>query len=218
MIFDFLSREVNQEQGFSPEVEIKRVAIFGSADLEQKDPVCLAAEAAAKALAQQGYQIINGGGPGVMQAATRGAESANGDTLTVTFAPKNAPHFEGTAEDNQADETIQASNYLERVGLLIQHADAFVVFKGGTGTLSEWGMIWLLAHIYYGEHKPFVLFGDFWNEVIEVLQRTFLIEDVELNVFKIVNSVDEMLTALEELQAEKQALQDMNHGHPQPAL
>src|SRR5690606_25415266 len=112
---------------------------------------------------QNGYRVINGGGPGVMQAATQGAESVDGDTLTITFDPRNASNFEGTAKLNLADETIEAPNYIERVALLIEKADAFVVFKGGTGTISEWGLIWLLAHIYYGQHKPFVLYGEFWH-------------------------------------------------------
>lgn len=207
------------EQGFSPEVKIKSVAIFGSADLEQSDSVCVAASEAARRLAERGYTIVNGGGPGVMRAATAGAESAGGDTLTVTYAPQNAPHFEGTASDNRADRTMQAKTYVERIGLLIAKADAFIVFKGGTGTISEWGLIWLLAHIYYGQHKPFILYGDFWFEVVGMVQKHFLIEDVEMKVFRIVNSADEMLVALDELQAAKQELQDNPPSEmPEPAL
>jgi len=207
------------EQGLSPKVEINSVAIFGSADLEQSDAVCVAAGEAARRLAERGYTIVNGGGPGVMQAATAGAEAVGGKTLTVTYAPENAPHFEGTASDNQADETLQAKTYVERIGMLIAKADAFVVFKGGTGTISEWGLIWLLAHIYYGQHKPFILYGDFWFEVVGMVQKHFLIEEVEMNVFRIVNSTEEMLSALDELQSAKQELQDNPPSEmPEPAL
>lgn len=188
---------------------LRSIAIFGSADIADTDPIYLEAFEAAKLLALQGYRLVNGGGPGVMQAVTQGAESVGGQTLTVTFKPENAPYFEGSANENQADATILASDYGQRVALLINNADAFVIFKGGTGTISEWAMVWLLAHIYYGVHKPFVLYGDFWHEVIEVMRRNFFIEGTEENVFRIVNTKEEMLSALAELDAEKQALQEM---------
>jgi uncharacterized protein (TIGR00730 family) len=191
----------------TPQTELHSVAIFGSADLPEDNAVCRDAFTTAKLLAQRGYTVVNGGGPGVMQAATQGAESAGGDTVAITLAPKDAPHFEGTSIDNQADVTIKTDDYLQRVGLLIEKSDAFVVFQGGTGTLSELGLIWLLAHIYYGHHKPFVLVGTFWHEFIEQTRKNFLIEDVELKVFKIVDRVEEILPALDELVAEKQQAQ-----------
>jgi len=181
---------------------IERVAIFGSADLEQTDLVCKQAQEAARALAKKGYIIVNGGGPGVMEAATKGAAEASGQSLTVTFEPKDAPHFEGNSNNNIGTSTMKGENYLQRVGMLIENADFFVIFKGGTGTLSEWGLVWLLAHIYRGHHKPFVLFGDFWYEVLEVIQKHFLIGDIEMSVFKVVNNVEEMLTAMDDLMKE----------------
>lgn len=188
---------------------LRSVAIFGSADIANTDPIYTEAFEAAKALAQQGYRLVNGGGPGVMQAVTQGAESVGGQTLTVTFKPENAPYFEGSSSDNKADATVLASDYGQRVSLLINNADAFVIFKGGTGTISEWAMVWLLAHIYYGVHKPFVLYGDFWHEVIEVMKKHFFIDDAEERVFRIVTTKEEMLTAIAELDAEKQQLQEM---------
>jgi len=208
------------DPGYNPSLEIKNIGIMGSADLAQDDTVCQAAQKAAAELAKRGYGIVNGGGPGVMQAATNGAKSVGGKTLTVTFAPVNAPHFEGTASENMPETTIQAANYIERIGLLIEKSDAFVIFKGGTGTISEWGLIWLLAHIYYGHHKPFVLFGDFWHELIESVQKNLMIEDVEFKVFRIVNSVEEMLQALDELAQERQQLQvtDQDQAANKPPL
>ncbi len=200
------------------DTKIRSVAIFGSADLPEDNDVCKAAYQAAQVLAQRGYTVVNGGGPGVMQAATRGAEDVGGNTLTVTLDPKDAPMFEGTSVDNQADVTIKTEDYLERVGLLIEKSDAFVVFQGGTGTLSELGLIWLLAHIYYGQHKPFVLFGSFWHEFIDLSRKHFLIEDVELSVFKIVEKVEDILPALDTLVENKKLLQHIPHEQPQPKL
>lgn len=184
------------------------IGIFGSADIFDTDPVYSEAFEVAKLLASKGHRIVNGGGPGVMQAATEGAESVGGKTLTITFQPQNAPHFEGTSSENNADATVLAPDYHQRVALLVQNSDAFVIFKGGTGTISEWTMVWLLAHIYYGVHKPFVLYGDFWQEVIDVMKKHFLLGRVEDAVFRIVNTKEELLVALDELYKEKQQLQD----------
>lgn len=187
---------------------MRSIAVFGSADIPNTDSLYAEAFEAAKLLAENGYSLVNGGGPGVMQAVTEGAESVGGNTLTVTFKPENAPYFEGSANENKADATVLAADYAQRVGLLINNADAFVIFKGGTGTISEWAMVWLLAHIYYGVHKPFVLYGEFWREVIDVMKKHFFINHLEESVFRIVNNKEDMLTALVELDAEKQQLQE----------
>lgn len=181
---------------------IKRVAIFGSADVSQDSKVYKEAYAASALLAKEGKLIVDGGGPGVMQAATLGAKSVGGHTLAVTFYPTDAPHFEGRFKDNVVDKEIRTKNYIERMFTLMDNADAFVIFKGGTGTLSEWATTWLLAHLYYGNHKPFVLYGEFWHEVVAIIKKHFLLEGPELKVFKIAKTAQEMLYCFDEFEAE----------------
>ena len=67
---------------------IKNVAFFGYSKSKPGDPEYDAAYRVAKILAQNGYQIVNGGGPGVMRAATEGAHAGGGKAITVTFVPK----------------------------------------------------------------------------------------------------------------------------------
>lgn len=177
---------------------IKSVAIFGSADIDQNTPLYQSAFDVARSLAENGYKVVNGGGPGVMEAATQGAESASGETLTVSFIPKDATFFEAASSDNKADVDIRVNNYVKRLNGLVNHSDAFIIFQGGTGTLSEWAMVWLLAHIYYGHHKPFILYGAFWNEVMDVIIRNFFIGDLEKLTYRVVTSPQEVLTVLQE--------------------
>lgn len=185
---------------YSP--HIKRVAVFGSADVTEDSPVYQEAFEAAKLLAEEGKLIVDGGGPGVMQAATLGARSVNGHTLAVTFYPTDAPNFVGRFHGNLVDKEIKTKNYIERMFTLMDNADAFVIFRGGTGTLSEWSTAWLLAHLYYGNHKPFVLYGEWWQEVIDVIAKHFIIEGPEMKVFKIARDAQEMLYILDEFEAE----------------
>jgi len=176
--------------------KIKHVAIFGSADVDDKHPVYLEAFKAARYLAYHDRVIVNGGGPGVMDAATKGAESAGGETLAITFYPKDMPEFEGRFNENTVDKEIKTANYVERMFGLMNHADAFICFQGGTGTLSEWATAWLLAHLYYGNHKPLILYGEFWHEIMRVIKDYFFIGEKENSVYKIVKDEEEMIHAI----------------------
>ena len=184
---------------------IDRIAFYGSADLPDDHPVCQSAFAVAAYVAKQGKIVVNGGGPGVMGAASKGAASVGGKTLAVTFEPTDMPEFEGRAADNVTDQEIKTSNYLERMFGLMDNADLFVCFKGGTGTLSEWTTAWLLAHLYYGNHKPLILYGQFWHEVLEVVHKHFLIGYKEAKVYRIVDNPDEFKIALHVFEEELKA-------------
>ncbi len=196
-----MKRKIEIPEQFSAH-QIKKVAFFGSADLPQDHPLCQQVFKTAQTLAKQGKIIVNGGGPGIMQAATQGAESVEGETVAITFYPENMPEFEGRESDNQVDQELETANYIERMFGLIYYADLFICFKGGTGTLSEWTTAWLLAHLYHGKHKPLILFGDFWHEVLDVVRKHFFIGEKEMEVFKIVENQDELLKAIQELEAE----------------
>lgn len=177
---------------------IKSVAFFGYADAKPKSKLYQEAFATAKLLAEHGYRVVNGGGPGVMDASTQGAIAGGGDTLAVTFAPKNAPGFEGRFSKNVVKREIKTKNYIERMFKLMEQADTFIIFQGGTGTLSEFATAWVLARLYYGHHKPFVLYGEFWQEIIKVLGKYMLMRGTEKTVFKVVSTPPEALEAIKQ--------------------
>lgn len=175
---------------------IDKIAFYGSADLDETDPAYDEAYQAARHVAKRGKMVIDGGGPGIMRAATNGAESVGGKTLVVTFYPENLPEFEGRDKLNIADKEIKTSNYIERMFGLMDNADLFVCFKGGTGTLSEWATAWLLAHLYYGNHKPLILYGHFWHEFMDMVHKNFMINYKEAQVYRIVDNLEEFKIAL----------------------
>lgn len=175
---------------------IKNVALFGSADVDQDHPLYSEAFKVARYLAYHDKVVVNGGGPGVMDAATKGAQSVGGQTLAVTFYPVDMPEFEGRFFENKVDKEIKTANYIERMFGLMNSADAFICFQGGTGTLSEWTTAWLLAHLYFGHHKPMILYGEFWYEVMRVIHDHFFIGEKERYVYKIVKNEEEMIEAL----------------------
>lgn len=181
----------------SPHVPLKNIAFFGDAHIPETDPSYKDAYEIAKLLAKQGFTIVNGGGPGIMNASTSGASDVGGETISVTFDPKDAPGFEGRYVRNITDQEIRTTNYIERMFKLLEHADMFIIFKGGSGTISEFGTAWVLAKLYYGHHKPFILFGSFWKEIIAVLKKNMNIDKQELGAFEIVTKRDDVLPTIE---------------------
>ncbi len=185
---------------------IKNIAFFGDANVSKTDSVYKDAFDIAKILASKGFTIVNGGGPGVMDASTQGAKAAGGETISVTFYPKDAPGFEGKYLGNITDKEVVTSNYIERMFKLIEHADMFIVFKGGSGTVSEFGTAWVLANIYYGHHKPFILYGEFWIEIIDVLRKNLNIDKQEMSVFEIAAKKEDVCAIIEKFENKLQKM------------
>ncbi len=189
---------------------IKNVAFFGDANLPESDPAYKEAFETAKLLAGEGYTIVNGGGPGVMNASTQGAGAVGGATLSVTFTPKDATGFEGRYVGNVTDKTIKTKNYIERMFKLMEQADAYLIFKGGTGTISELGTAWVLAKLYFGHHKPFILVGGFWRPIIKALEENLNIDKAEMAVFRIADRQEEILPMIREFEEQ---MQKLDHTH-----
>ena len=193
-------------------IHFKRVAFFGDAAVLPESSVYQAAYHTAKKLAKIGYVVVNGGGPGVMDAATRGAESVGGQTESVTFYPEHASGFEGRYLSNVTDKEIRAHNYIERMFVLMERSDVFLIFQGGTGTISELGTAWVLAKLYYGHHKPFILVGSFWRNVIGAIHDNLLIDAKEMDVFRIVDGIDDIVPTMKKLE---EVLNKIDHLHCQ---
>lgn len=190
-------------------VVIKQVAIFGGAHVTPDSEVYQDAKEVCKKLAEDGYMVVDGGGPGVMKAATLGAKSGGGRAIGVTFYPSDMPAFEGRDKTNPIDEEIKTENYLERTLTLMGEGQVFVVFRGGSGTISEFGMAWGLAKLYFGHHKPLILYGNFWKKIMAALEENMIMQPEELKVYKIVDSPSEVIQAIKDFEYE------LNRGeHP----
>lgn len=189
---------------------IKNIAFFGYSDFKEESKEYRQAFESAVMLAKKGYTIVNGGGPGIMDAATQGAESVDGETLAITFNPHEAPGFEGRYVANRVDKEIKTENYIERMFKLMEHSDCYIIFNGGTGTVSEFGTAWVLARLYYPHHKPFILYGKFWRPIIKVFKENMKIREDATKVFKIVESDEEMIRALVSFEDE---MSKTDHSH-----
>ncbi len=170
--------------GFEAVARIDRpaVSIFGSARVPDSDPAYTAARATARLFAEAGWAVVTGGGPGVMEAANRGAKEAGG--LSVGFNIE-LPHEQ---ESNPyLDISLEFRHFYVRKTMFVKAAEGFVVFPGGIGTVDE--LFEALTLIQTGKvlNFPVVLFDSaYWADLLgwmrdELLARRMVSpEDIEL--------------------------------------
>jgi uncharacterized protein (TIGR00730 family) len=171
-------------EGFQTVDRIDRpaVTIFGSARIREEDPVYASAREVARRFAQHGWAVVTGGGPGVMEAANRGAKEGGG--LSVGFNIV-LPHEQGS--NGYIDLSLTFRHFYVRKTMFVKAAEGFVVFPGGFGTADE--LFEALTLIQTGKvlQFPVVLVGkDYWAELLQWIYDELLDdgmispEDVEL--------------------------------------
>ncbi len=143
----------------------KIITSFGSAFIKPEDTLYQDAEELAKLIATSGYTICSGGYYGTMEAVSKGAKSVGGKTIGV-------PVKGWTSKVNEyIDEEIIADDLMQRILKLINIADAYLVFKGGTGTLLEISATLELMNKKAMPEKKMIFYTDFWKNMIDILRQ-----------------------------------------------
>ncbi|PSO46641.1 MAG: TIGR00730 family Rossman fold protein [Parcubacteria group bacterium SW_4_46_8] len=145
------------------------VTFFGSAQADEDESYYKQATNLAKRLADEGIDIITGGGPGVMEAANKGAsQSKNGDSLGLNIDLPNEQILNPYVEDN-----VEFHYFFVRKVALTFSAEAFVFFPGGYGTLDEFFEMMTLVQTEKIQEIPIILFGaDFWQDLNRFIHET----------------------------------------------
>ena len=143
----------------------KVISIFGSSRPSEGSEEYKLAFNLGKELAQSGYKICNGGYGGIMAASARGAKEVGGSTIGVTT------EFYRTSANSWIDKEIKLPTPMERLFMLVELGDAYVILKGGTGTLLELACVWEFTNKNVIPEKPIVVVGDFWNAVVETVKN-----------------------------------------------
>ena len=160
-------------QGFEDLAKITNgVAIFGSARTKPDDPVYQAARETAALLAQAGFAVITGGGPGIMEAANRGAFEAGGTSVGCNI---ELPHEQGS--NPYLTLSLKFKYFFVRKMMFVKYADAFIIFPGGFGTLDELFESLTLIQTRKIRDFPVVLFGsEYWRGMLEWIKGPVLSE------------------------------------------
>jgi len=198
-IFKIMSEFV---EGFESMAKIGPcVSIFGSARTKSDNIYYKKAEEIALLLTQSGYGVITGGGPGIMEAANKGAKKGEGKSVGLNI---ELPFEQSHNEFIDNDKILNFDYFFVRKVMFVKYAQGFVVLPGGVGTLDElFEAITLIQTEKIGEF-PIVLVGKaYWEGLIDWIKQTMLskeknISPEDLDLFSIVDSSEEVVRIIDE--------------------
>ena len=173
------------------------VTIYGSARLRADEELYAQTQEIAYRLGQAGFSIITGGGPGVMEAANKGALEAG-----VTSVGLNIELPEEQVSNDYTTKSITFSHFFARKVMLVKYATAFIIMPGGLGTIDEVTEVLTLMQTHKIKPFPVVLFSSqYWQGFLDwlqgsVLARGFISED-DLNLLRVCDHPDEVIEAVQ---------------------
>ena len=169
------------------------ITVFGSARTKPDDPVYELARGIARRLAEAGYAVITGGGPGAMEAANRGCREGGGLSVGCNI---ELPHEQGM--NQYVDLGVEFRYFFARKTMFVKYADGFVILPGGFGTLDELFESLTLIQVGKVRHFPVVLVGRaYWAGLLDWIRGTLLangaIEAGDLELFQVTDDPDEVV-------------------------
>lgn len=176
------------------------VSIFGSARTKEDDKYYQLAEEIAYKITQHGYGVITGGGPGIMEAANKGAHRGGGKSVGLNIS---LPFEEYANPYIDSDKKLDFDYFFVRKVMFVKYAQGFIVLPGGFGTLDElFEAITLIQTKKIGKF-PIVLVGkEFWGGMFEWIKNTLLndgkISPKDLDLFHLVDTSDDALKIIDE--------------------
>jgi uncharacterized protein (TIGR00730 family) len=168
------------------------VSMFGSSRADARDPSYAQAETLAATLVKHRFGVMTGGGPGIMEAANKGAAQAGGVSIGLNIY---LPH-EQRANDYQTV-SLDFRYFFCRKVMFVKYAVAFVCFPGGFGTMDEFFESMTLIQTEKTERFPVILMGSaFWRPLVDwvkscQLERFGYIDPQDLDLFQITDDIDE---------------------------
>jgi len=176
------------------------VSVFGSARTRRSDPYYAMARKLGKMLAKADLAVITGGGPGIMEAANRGAAEGGGKSIGLNIT---LPHEQKA--NPYANIPITFHYFFARLMMFVKYASSFVCFPGGFGTLHEFYNSMTLIQTGKAVRFPVILIGsEFWNGHITWIRKQMLdletpyISPEDMNLFTITDNLDDAMAIIQE--------------------
>ena len=172
------------------------VSVFGSARTAPEDPYYKSAVECGKLLAEAGYGVITGGGPGIMEAASRGAKEAGGQSIGLNIELPMEQH-----PNPYQTEALSFNYFFIRKVCFLKYSTAVIVYPGGFGTLDEFSEVATMIQTAKINLIPVILVGKkFWSGLIDWFQNVMLAEKMispeDMELLKVVDSAQEAVDFL----------------------
>jgi len=166
------------------------VSIFGSARTHPDDPLYTLTETIARSLSDTGFAVISGGGPGIMEAANKGAQAGKSPSIGLNI---QLPHEQRT--NPYQDISLYFRHFFARKVMFVKHSSAYVVMPGGFGTLDELAEIMTLLQTSKTRQIPIVLVhSPFWEGLLDWFRNTLVkqgtISPQDLDLFIMLDDKD----------------------------
>jgi len=179
------------------------VSIFGSARTQPDHPYYKKAADLASMLVKDGYGIITGGGPGIMEAANLGARSADGKSVGLNI---DLPHEQNPNPYIDSDKNFNFNYFFVRKVMFVKYAQAFVVLPGGFGTLDELFESVTLVQTQKIDRIPIILMGtEYWGGLIDWIKKTLLqannVNPEDLDLLKVIDDPQAIVQCINEFYA-----------------
>ncbi|MFC1967395.1 TIGR00730 family Rossman fold protein [Chloroflexota bacterium] len=173
------------------------VTVYGSARLSADDKLYADTEEIARQLGAKGFNIITGGGPGVMEAANKGAREVG-----VVSVGLNIQLPSEQSLNNYATRSVTFSHFFVRKVMLVKYATAFVIMPGGLGTLDELSEVLTLMQTHKIKPFPVVLYGgEYWKGLLDWLKTTVLgkkfVSEEDFNLLRVCDRPEEVVRVVE---------------------
>ena len=172
------------------------ITVFGSARTQRDDPDYALARTIGTRLAEAGYAVITGGGPGTMEAANRGCQEGGGLSVGCNI---ELPHEQGT--NPYVDLGVEFRYFFARKVMFVKYADGFVILPGGFGTLDELFEALTLIQVGKVRHFPVVLVGRaYWAGLLDWMRETLLphgaVDGADLGLLRVTDDPDEVVALI----------------------
>jgi uncharacterized protein (TIGR00730 family) len=176
------------------------VSVFGSARTPEDHPMYRLGMDVGRRLAERGYATITGGGPGIMEAANRGAQEAGGVSVGLNIV---LPHEQGMNPYVDAGMGVNFEFFFARKTMFVKYAQGYIVLPGGFGTMDELFESLTLIQTRKAVRFPVVLMGvDFWSGLIDWLEAHMLevgnISPGDLDLFHLTDDPDEAVDIIDQ--------------------
>lgn len=178
------------------------VSVFGSVRVGEDSPFYALARQLGQGLSRQGFTVLTGGGPGIMEAANRGAREAGGPSVGCNIVLPKEQH-----PNPYLDHWLACHHFFVRKVLLIKYSYAFVIMPGGIGTLDELFEALTLIQNQKIQNFPVVVVGrDYWQplrELLAGLEAQGMVAPADLQLLTYTDSVEEALAHIEQHAVQK---------------
>ena len=184
-------------EGFERLARIRpSVSIFGSARVQPDHPWYQQCEEIARLLSDAGFSVVSGGGPGIMEAANKGAKAGRSPSIGLNIQLPNEQHDNG-----YQDISLHFRHFFSRKVMFVKYASAYVVLPGGFGTLDELAEILTLIQTGKSRRIPIILVHrPFWEGLVDWLKATMVaegtIDEADLDLFEILDEPQAVVDAI----------------------